>query len=111
MSADRTPQVGEVWTSRYADPYACVGGPDSRGISVWLNGDGAYAQINHVYLYPPKPTPPAWLADQWLNVYLDDSQTDGRSAAFADAYAEECRIGRVSLTGEWVPCRGKEVLS
>ena len=56
----------------------------------------------------PKPTKPEWLNTAWLNV--GDEQRDC-SPEDADKWAPTNRIGRVCLgTGEWVPCKGKEVL-
>lgn len=63
------------------------------------------------YLTPPGPQPPEWLADRWANVYPGTSSEVYQSAEYADTAAGVRRIGRVSLTGQWVPCDGKRVLA
>lgn len=109
MSALRKPVVGEVWTTMLGHAWKCVGtiaGDDT--LFAWLT-DGDHLVSTTQDLYPPKPQPPAWLAERWLNVYPFDRF--GLDAVAADELAGSLRVGRVSLAGEWVPCDGKTVLA
>lgn len=111
MNNKRTPKKDEVWvgTGDKRD-YTCVlDVPDDFGYYVWKGDNGRYTAGNTHSLVPrPEPAPEL---TYWVNVYLERGSTVLHSTAEkADLYAQGHRIGRMSATGEWVPCRGREVL-
>lgn len=110
---ERKPQVGEVWTSTSTGrTHTCIlSTPDTNGRYVFVNPEGQYVSLHPHYITPPPPQPPEWLADRWANVYPGTSSEVYQSAEYADTAAGVRRIGRVSLTGQWVPCDGKRVLA
>lgn len=110
MSEERKPQVGEVWTNEAGEPWECLKVLTS-GTYVWFAYGTVAVVDDQTYLTPPGPQPPEWLADRWANVYLGTSSGVYQSAEYADTKAGVRRIGRVSLTGQWVPCDGKRVLA
>jgi len=111
--AERKPKVGETWTAGRGDTYVSVlDEPDARGAYLWANARGNYVVLSAHVLNAPLPQPPEWLADRWVNVWPDVvTNTVHQTGQLADLYASPGRIGRVSLTGQWVPCDGKRVLA
>ena len=60
----------------------------------------------------PKPAKPEWLESHWVNVYPRNAIHYLDNTAMVDSGAADDRIGRVCIgTGEWVPCKGTEVLA
>ena len=111
MSDERKPQVGEVWTNEAGEPWECLKVLTS-GTYVWFAYGTVAVVDDQTYLTPPGPQPPEWLADRWVNVWPDVvTNTVHQTGQLADLYASPGRIGRVSLTGQWVPCDGKRVLA
>lgn len=111
---ERKPQVGEVWTSTSTGrTHTCIlSTPDTNGRYVFVNPEGQYVSLHPHYITPPPPQPPEWLADRWVNVHPGGSfSVPYLAASTADASSTPDRIGRVSLTGQWVPCDGKRVLA
>lgn len=119
----RTPQVGEVWTTTGASrEWTCIAllpepHLDLAVFSEITGGQPVIKMWRH--LTPPKAEPPEWVtelvATGWRNANDNGttrwlSNVTYATAEDANTNASDNRIGRISGTGEWVPCNGREVL-
>ena len=110
MTAERTPKVGEVWTSHGGLlSFTCVVDvPDADGDYVWSSESDKgplYEFAGSRHLTPPKPQPPTWLvAAPWRTCEPSDIAGAWPTAEAARRNARWNTLGVLNvLTGEWVP--------